>query len=623
MCRIIGCWDFKNNNPNNLAHEVKQMRDVLVHGGPDDSGLYVDHLAGLALGHRRLSIIDLTKTGQQPMTHPSGRWVICYNGEVYNFKQVKAELIQMGVVFNSTSDTEVILHAWVQWGQECLEKFRGMFAFAIWDKQEKQLTIVRDRMGVKPLYYYHHNNIFMFASELKAFHQHPLFKKELNQDAVASFMTYGYVQGDSSIFKNVYKLTPGTFLTINQNQNKNHTVFWSLPKYERPSSFNESDFLESLHEELKTSFNLRMVSDVPVGVFLSGGVDSSLLASILQSNSSNKINTFTIGFDDQRYDESDAAHKIAQYLGTEHHHLTCNLKDGLNIIPKLPETYDEPFGDTSAIPTSMVSKLASNHVKVVLSADGGDEQYAGYNRYKIYDFLNRVGKIPFTKQALTMANHIGCFKLMGMLNKDWVHFSHRFKKILAVLNAPSMAEKIALMSSPFQKSEYATSIPVSHRGIDQQSHSYLSWDMMNYLSDDILTKVDRATMAVSIEGREPFLDHKLIEKSFECPYEFKVKDGYRKYPLRKILARYLPAHLTNQPKKGFGVPIFEWLQDELFDEVIDTISNADLGLIECIQPEVLNELVNNYKDNNHAHHPLKIWYLFVFFRWCNKWLKTS
>ena len=389
-----------------------------------------------------------------------------------------------------------------------------------------------------------------------------------------------------------------------------------------PSSFNESEFLESLHEELKASFNLRMVSDVPVGVFLSGGVDSSLLASILQSNSSNKINTFTIGFDDPRYDESEPAKNIASYLGTNHHALTCSLNDALGIIPKLPDVYDEPFGDTSAIPTYLVSTLASDYVKVVLSADGGDEQYAGYNRYKIFDFLNNVEKIPFTKQALTMANHVGCFKLMGMLNKDWGHFSHRFKKTRAVLNATSMAEKIALMSSPFQKNEYSTGIPIFERGLDQELNSYLRWDMVNYLPDDILTKVDRASMAVSIEGREPFLDHKLIEKSFECPYEFKVKDGYQKYPLRKILARYLPAHLTNQPKKGFGVPLFEWLQDELFDKVIDTISNADLGLIECIQPEVLNELVNNYKDNNHAHHPLKIWYLFVFFRWYNRWLKA-
>ena len=293
-----------------------------------------------------------------------------------------------------------------------------------------------------------------------------------------------------------------------------------------------------------------MVSDVPVGVFLSGGVDSSLLASILQSNSSNKINTFTIGFDDPRYDESEPAKNIASYLGTNHHALTCSLNDALGIIPKLPDVYDEPFGDTSAIPTYLVSTLASDYVKVVLSADGGDEQYAGYNRYKIFDFLNNVEKIPFTKQALTMANHVGCFKLMGMLNKDWGHFSHRFKKTRAVLNATSMAEKIALMSSPFQKNEYSTGIPIFERGLDQELNSYLRWDMVNYLPDDILTKVDRASMAVSIEGREPFLDHKLIEKSFECPYEFKVKDGYQKYPLRKNIGQVFASTFNQSAKKG-------------------------------------------------------------------------
>jgi asparagine synthase (glutamine-hydrolysing) len=620
MCRITGLWDFKNQNPNQLQEQVTMMKNTMIHGGPDDSGAYVDYNVGLALGHRRLSIIDLTKTGQQPMTHPSDRWVICYNGEVYNFKEVKAELIAMGEIFKSTSDTEVILHAWAKWGKKCLEKFRGMFAFAIWDKQEQQLTIVRDRMGVKPLYYYHHNNIFMFASELKAFHQHPLFQKELNQDAVASFMTYGYVQGESAIFKHVYKLSPGTLLVINHKQQIEHSTYWSLPQESRPSSFNESDFLESLHEELKISFNLRMVSDVPVGVFLSGGVDSSLLASILQSSAVNKINTFTIGFDDPRYDESEPAKNIASYLGTNHHALTCSLKEALDIIPKLPDVYDEPFGDTSAIPTYLVSSLASDYVKVVLSADGGDEQYAGYNRYKIFDFLNKVEKIPFTKQALKMANRMGCFKLMGMLNKDWTHFSHRVNKTQSILSATSLPEKIAVMASPFQKNEYVTNPPIVFSSGINQSGAFPIWDMASYLPDDILTKVDRATMAVSIEGREPFLDHKLIEKSFECPYEFKIKDGYQKYPLRKILSNYLPEHLTNQPKKGFGVPLFEWLENELFDEVVSTINSADLELVECIRSDVLNELVNNYKNNSHAEHPLKIWYLYVFFCWYNRWM---
>ena len=622
MCRITGFWDFKNSHSNNLLNQVEAMREVLVHGGPDDSGAYVDDNAGLALGHRRLSIIDLTNTGQQPMMHPSDRWVICYNGEVYNFKEVKAELIAMGEIFKSTSDTEVILHAWAKWGKKCLVKFRGMFAFAIWDKQNQELTIVRDRMGVKPLYYYHHKNIFMFASELKALHKHPDFKKELCQCAIEEFLTYGYISAPRSIFENTYKLEPGNILTINKSGNLNKEAYWQVPNETNAKSFNEEEFLSSLEEEMIQAFKLRMVSDVPVGVFLSGGVDSSLLTAILQSQSMNKINTFTIGFDVDKYDESNAAAKIAKHLGTNHQQLNCNLKEALKVVPLLPEIYDEPFGDTSAIPTILVSKLAREHVKVSLSADGGDEQYAGYNRYKLFDQLNKIKQIPMSRYGLNALHKLGIFKGISKVKSGWVHHEHRFQKLRTVLNHSNNHDMIRWLSSPFHTHDfYEGRLNTNYERNDSGPSLYQIWDMCHYLPDDILTKVDRATMSVSLEGREPLLDHHLIEKSFQCPYKYKIRGGYKKYPMRKILSKYVPNELTDQPKKGFGIPLNEWLQKELYNTVYETLSTANYDLIECMDSGMLQELVSKYKSSPDTEHPLKIWYLYVFFSWYNRWMK--
>ena len=412
MCRITGFWNFKNQSAFQLNETVKGMNNSMIHGGPDDSGVYVDCNAGLALGHRRLSIIDLTKTGQQPMTHPSDRWIICYNGEVYNFKEIKNELKTLGEHFKSTSDTEVILHAWARWGEKCLEKFRGMFAFAIWDRQDQQLTLVRDRIGVKPLYWYHTEHLFMFASELKAFHQHPLFKKEINPDAVSLFFNYGYIPAPNCIFKHAHKLEPGHILTIRKDEEMNIKSYWSPMDYVRTTNeySTGATLVDELEEQLKEAVQLRMVSDVPVGIFLSGGIDSSLVAAFAQQQSSQPLKTFTIGFEEASHNEAHWAKKVANHLGADHIEQYCSAKDALDVIPQLPELYDEPFGDTSAIPTYLVSKHAANELKVVLSADGGDEQFAGYHHYQWLEKIAKLKKIPGGVMGIKAYKVIGFFK---------------------------------------------------------------------------------------------------------------------------------------------------------------------------------------------------------------------
>jgi asparagine synthase (glutamine-hydrolysing) len=373
------------------------MRDTLVHGGPDDAGIFIDKDFPVALGHRRLSILDLSSLGHQPMDFEN--LVITYNGEVYNFKEIRKELEKEGYKFISNSDTEVILKAFHRWGFSAVHKFRGMFASALWDKKDKRLILCRDRIGVKPLYYYYKNGLFMFASELKAFHKHPKFEKRLNLTGLSLYLKYGYIPAPYSIFENVYKLKPGHFLVLDQKGNIEEFPYWKVEDYflkgkeekDKWLKRSEEELAQELEEILTESFKLRLVSDVPVGMFLSGGIDSSTVCALL-SKEGIKLKTFTIGFYEKEYSEAGYAKKVAEYLGTEHTELYFTPKEAFEIIPKLPEIYDEPFGDSSAIPTYLVSRLARSQVKVSLSADGGDEQFCGYTRYwVISDRLSKRG----------------------------------------------------------------------------------------------------------------------------------------------------------------------------------------------------------------------------------------
>ncbi|MCX6790711.1 MAG: asparagine synthase (glutamine-hydrolyzing), partial [Candidatus Gribaldobacteria bacterium] len=386
MCRITGFWDLNYRGDYGLETTVDKMNQTLKHGGPDEQDFYVDNQRHLALASCRLAILDLSPLGHQPMFSDDRKISLVFNGEIYNFEEVKRELEGLGFNFKSHSDTEVIIKAYQKWGIACLEKFRGMFAFALFDQNLEKLFIVRDRVGVKPLYYFWDKNLLMFASETRAFHQHPLFKKEVNPDGVAAFFQFGYIPYPLSIWQNVQKLEPGCYLTFSIQEGLKIQRYWDLQDYylkglSDSSPISREQALIQLEEVLTDSFKLRLVSDVPVGIFLSGGIDSSIVTALLQKEMKNPLRTFTIGFGDQEYDEARYAKEIAKYLGTNHTEMDCTQKEALEIVPSLPEIYDEPFGDSSAVPTFLISKLAHSQVKVVLSGDGGDEFFAGYDKY--------------------------------------------------------------------------------------------------------------------------------------------------------------------------------------------------------------------------------------------------
>ena len=637
MCRIVGFLDFNYKGEYDLNSVIVSMRDTLTHGGPDDAGLYIDPSFPLALGHRRLSILDLSPLGHQPMEFEN--FVITYNGEVYNFKEIRKELEAYGYRFNSNSDTEVILKAFHRWGFDAVHKFRGMFAFAIWDKKEKRLILCRDRMGVKPLYYYYKDGLFIFASELKAFHKHPKFKKELEEKALSLFLEYGYIPAPYSIFKNAYKLEPGHFLILEKDGTIRKEAYWKVEDFfiegqkerEKWLKRSEEELAEELESLLTESFKLRLVSDVPVGMFLSGGIDSTTVSALL-SKEGIKLKTFTIGFYEKEYNEAPFAKKVAEYLGTDHTELYCTPKEAFEIIPKLPEIYDEPFGDSSAIPTYLVSKLARSQVKVSLSADGGDEQFCGYTRYWIIvDRINKLSRLPFKgviSKTLNLINPEIALKLYNTFKPilpKYTNFRDKYLKLRNVLKANNLLEQYDLAVSYFLEED------LQKLGLKPYKETFLSLnsldpyaslmllDLKTYLVDDILVKVDRATMSVSLEGREPFLDHKIVEWTSKLPSEFKYKDGKSKYLLRKILYKYIPPELIDRPKQGFGAPIYEWFKRDLKELYLEYLNEERIRKGGIFNPSEVKRLLDDYLQDRGVNHN-KLWLLFVFEQWREKWL---
>ncbi len=646
MCRIVGFWHFTYRGQYDLEKIIVLMRDSMKYGGPDDAGLYIDKKMGLALGHRRLSIIDLSPAGHQPMKF--NNLVIIYNGEVYNFKDVRDELRSKGYNFNSNSDTEVVLKAFHEWGLNAVQRFRGMFAFVVWDKKNKKLILCRDRIGVKPIYWYYKDNIFMFASELKAFHLHPLFKKELNEIGLSLFLQYGYIPSPYSIFKNVYKLKPGHFLIIDENEKIKEFKYWDVEKFftkgvEEKNKWvkkSEQELIEELETLLIESFKLRLISDVPVGIFLSGGIDSSTVCALL-SKESVKLKTFTVGFHEKEYNEAKFAKKISEYLGTEHTEFYCTPKETFEIIHKLPEIYDEPFGDSSAIPTYLISKIAKSQVKVCLSADGGDEQFCGYTRYWLAsDKIRRFSETPirnFIYNLLKFINPEIASKLYSILRiihpnfLKYTNFRDKYIKLKNVLKTADLLEQYDLSLKIFhyedlKKLGIKSSENPLHNSILQlkkelDNYSILMlFDLKIYLPDDILVKVDRATTSVSLEGREPFLDHKLVEWTSRLPVELKCKNGESKYLLRKVLYKYIPNNLVKRPKQGFGVPVYEWFKSELKGFYTEYLNEKEIKAGGIFNSDEVNTLLNAYLQGKEINYN-KLWLLFVFEQWRKKWLK--
>jgi len=630
MCGIVGFCDFSKKSD---FQTLGSMLQVIAHRGPDDEGFFFKEgaTANLGLGHKRLSILDLSPLGHQPYQY--NKLTLIYNGEVYNFAEIRNKLIDLGYTFKSNSDTEVIIKAYEAWGISCVDQFIGMFAFALLDEEKQRLFLVRDRAGVKPLYYYWNHNILLFGSELKSFHENPLFSKELDYDSLALYLQYSYIPAPHTIFKKTYKLKPGCFLEFNltTKEFKNHTYWSVLDHYNKPKlSIDYKDAKNELKKILKSAFEYRMVSDVPVGVFLSGGYDSSVIAAILQSGRMQKLKTFTIGFEEQKYNEAPFAKKIADHLGTDHTEYYCTHKEAFDIIPKLPEIYDEPFGDNSIIPTTLVSQLAIKHVKVALSGDGGDEIFAGYPKFNMS--LNYTSKLPHWTQSLLSSG-------MSLLNPDNIpgsdkafNFSTRYLKMQEIWGNqdPAFAMKIIsqfhsdielakLLKHPYQIKHTDFDITSEINYHNDDLNRMLAIDFKTFLVDNNLTKVDRATMSVSLEGREPLLDHRIIQFAAQLPSHYKYDKGNTKVILKDIVHEYIPKSLMDRPKMGFIVPIMGWFRKELKSILIDHLNELKLKSDDIFNTRAVISLRDKYL-NGYPVNVQKLWHILLFQMWKERWM---
>jgi asparagine synthase (glutamine-hydrolysing) len=627
MCGITGFLDF---NCHSSEFVLRSMTDVLHHRGPDDSGYYLDrHVnAHVGIGHRRLSILDLSPHGHQPMFF--NNIVISYNGEIYNFKEIREELKQKDYDFESNSDTEVILKAYHYWGTKMLGKFNGMFSFALYDKNQNKLLLFRDRAGVKPLYWYFKNGLFLFSSELKTFHQHPGFQKELNSDGLALFLQYGYIPQPHTIFNHCFKLKGGHYLVVDLlNKNIFDTKYWDVIDCykETKLKISQEEAIDETEKLLKSAFEYRMISDVPVGIFLSGGYDSSIVTAMLQANHTEKLKTFTIGFHEEKYNEAKYAKNIADYLGTDHTEYYCTQQDALDIMPLLPEIWDEPFGDSSVIPTILVSKLARKQVTVSLSADGGDEIFGGYSKYtsicKMRNLLNIIHPVTYSffKNLLNSHNIVSVFRKFGLYNIE-----NRLKRISCMVGC-NESELLSLFSSTSTISELGSilNIPFNRVSTDFSEHfnstlidNLLSIDYKTFQIDDVLTKVDRATMSVGLEGREPLLDYRIIEFVAKLDPSLKINNGNKKYLLKQIAYRYIPKDLLDRPKKGFSFPIYEWFRGKLRDYLLYYLDGEKLR-----NEGIFNvNTVINYRDSYLSGEKIsmtRLWYILMFEMWKEKW----
>jgi asparagine synthase (glutamine-hydrolysing) len=587
---------------------VAAMTTTLVHRGPDGEGAWVDEASGVALGHRRLSLLDLSPAGAQPMTSASGRFVISYNGEIFH-RELRAELEGKGHGFRGHSDTEVILEAFSAWGVEpTLHRLVGMFAFALWDRQKRSLTLVRDRMGIKPLYWGVLDKTFAFASELKALRAVPGFRGEVDRDALTAFMRYCYVPAPKSIYRGIYKLEPGTIMVVDAAGHVSSRRFWNtravaVSGARHRIDMSDTEATDRLDALLRDAVMQQMLADVPMGAFLSGGIDSSVVAAHMQAASEQPARTFSIGFDEHGYDEAPHAAAVARHLGTQHTELYVTSAQARDIIPSLPRFYDEPFADSSQIATHLVSRLARNDVTVALSGDGGDELLAGYTRY----FAARnVGTLPRSmrknaQRAVAMLSSRQWDVLAKAIPRRWRprHFGQRLHKLGAALQADDANDFYRLVlshwSSPHEvvrdgcepphildDASLANELPVA----DERMQFI---DMVTYLPDDILTKVDRASMALGLEVRVPLLDHRIVAFAASLPQRMRIRRGQSKWLLRQVLYRYVPKGLVDRPKMGFGVPIDGWLRGPLRDWAEALLDRARLQAEGFLHPAPIRE----------------------------------
>ncbi len=601
MCGVVGMWQTPGARPSAELHAVVQAMAERLHSrGPDDFGVVVDTNAELALAHRRLSILDLTPAGHQPMQSPSGRYQIVFNGEIYNHLELREALPD--IAWRGHSDTETLLAAIDAFGIDgALGRSTGMFAFALWDKNQSELILVRDRLGEKPLYYGWFGSNFVFASELKALTCLPSWQTEIDREALASFMRYGYVPAPHSIYRGIRKLIPGSYVRIRDANRARRwpepTVYWSAQKaaasYEN-QPLSDQEAVDDLEKLLAASVSRQMIADVPLGAFLSGGVDSSTIVALMQAHASRPVKTFTIGFDESDYDEARHAQAVAKHLGTDHTGLRVTPAEVLTVIPNLPQIYDEPFGDSSGVPTYLVSRLARHDVAVSLSGDGGDELFGGYNRYFWGRSLwKHIGPLPrFLRRGVggavlsispTAWDRIGRFLPPRLRQPTFGDRMHKLAQVVDVATPDEFYRRLIT-----QHRESASLVIGAHEAsswADRQVATFdrrdftermMFHDLIAYLPDDILTKVDRAAMAVSLETRVPLLDHALVEFAWRLPMHQKIRNGEGKWLLRQVLYRYVPRQLIERPKQGFGIPLDAWLRGPLNDWAEDLLDEGRL-----------------------------------------------
>ncbi len=644
MCGIAGMVDWRAATPADALRSIGEaMTETLRHRGPDDGKVWVEAEGGVAFGQRRLVIIDLTPGGAQPMHSADRRYVITFNGEIYNYADIRAELAAAGRRMRSESDTEVLLEACALWGVEAaIERAIGMFAFALWDRETRSLVLARDRLGIKPLYYAAGPDRVLFASQLKAFRAAPGWTPTIDDDAVAGYLRHAYIPQPHTIYREARKLAPGHVLTLRRGSAAEPKCYWDLRgiavagQRRNDPAPDPNEAADRLDELLRDSVRLRMIADVPLGAFLSGGIDSSAVVALMQAQSARPVKTFSIGFHESGYDEAQHARKVAAHLGTDHTEFYVEPRHALEVIPHLPDWFDEPFADPSQIPTYLVSELTRKHVTVALSGDGGDELFAGYNRYLWADRLARaVRRVPRplrgpSARALRALAPDTWNRLFAFVPPSWRPGlpGDKLHKIANLLDNPEPDAIYRRLVSQWEAPEAIAAAgrepdgPLWDATIARDLPAFIPrmqfLDMVSYLPDDILTKVDRATMAVGLEGRVPLLDHRVVAYAWSLPLALKLNGGRTKWLLRRVLDRYVPKQLIERPKMGFGVPIDAWLRGPLRDWAEQLLAPARLSSYGFVRVEPVRRAWAEHLDGSRNwQYPL--WTVLMLQAWRERW----
>jgi asparagine synthase (glutamine-hydrolysing) len=650
MCGIAGFVESRAAGAAELEARARRMADHLIHRGPDDAGLWTDPAVGLGLGFRRLSILDLSPAGHQPMCSASGRYMIVFNGEVYNFSELRGELEPRGHAFRGHSDTEVLLAAVEEWDLDAaVRRFVGMFAFALWDRRDRTLHLVRDRLGIKPLYYGFSRGTLLFASELKAIRAHPDFTPEIDRKALTLLVRHGYIPTPYSIYCGISKLPPGSAISFRIDNSADPELarsrpYWSFREIaergeREPFRGSDEEARTELERLLKEAVGLRMIADVPLGAFLSGGIDSSTVVALMQVQSTSRVKTFTIGFQEEKFDEAAYARQVAAHLGTDHTELYLTPEETRGVIPKLPALFDEPFADSSQIPTYLVSRLARRHVTVSLSGDGGDELFGGYTQYTRAPWLwSRIGWIPLHLRralaaTLSASGTAGYNRLLGRRQLASEHSrpatagekAHKLADALRVEDAWELHRHFSshwkhpakLVIGGDEPPTIFTD-PSRRPSLSGFPSRMLTTDTLGYLPDDILTKVDRASMAVSLEARVPVLDHRVVEFAARLPMHLKIREGQGKWLLRQVLHRYVPASLIERPKMGFSLPLSTWLRGPLRDWAEGLLAEERLRREGYFRPEPVRKIWAEHisRDRNAEDW---LWDVLMFQSWLEHW----